>query len=238
MINNKNLQAIKTLADKIEYTLVSVKKEARISPLYDGFAYDMYKEDLCELYGSIKNDIIAIYNHNTRDYYNIFTGKTNTQINNTIDLLRCKLTKKEVAKVIEHYSDLDSEDNLCIEFEDDTTEKQKATIKKKILDNIVINKVVARGYSQGDYEKYTVISYKDISKENNNTLNLIIENLSYFFTIQEYSIELVHIETRLYTSGIEEVEEVGGDSYCTVSYDGYLEEDQLIKDGYTIINNY
>ena len=237
MINKTNIEIIKKLADKIEYKVTKTEKEARISPIYEQFAFDSYKEDLLFMLSEVKKNVIATYNHNTKDYYNIFIGKKNTQVNNTIDMLRCKLTKKEANKVIEQHIDLECKDNLYIEYEDDTTEKQKATIKKKILDNIIIETVEARGYSQGDYEKYTIVYYKDIKKEAQATIDNILKNLKYIFTVQEYYIELIDIETRLYTSGIEEIEEVEGNSYSAISYDGYLneEEKQLTKDGYTVI---
>lgn len=242
MINTNNLATIKKLCDNIEYTVIKTVKEARISPIYEQFAYDLYKDDMLQMYSEVENDIICIINNHTRDYSNIFVDRKSSkkQISETIDMLRCKVTEKECNEVIEQYIDSEHEDNLYIEFEDDTTDKQKEVIKKKILDNITIETASATGYSQSDWEDYTIAYYNDVTKENKNIIDILVKNISYMFTVQEYYINLVDIETRLYTSGIEEVEEVEGDSYSTTSYTGYIDKEELKeleKQGYTIINN-
>lgn len=251
MINKNNLQAIKMLADKIEYTVTKTVKEARISTIDDGCAYDFYKEDLQQMYSEIEKDVICIINENTRDYYNIFMDTYNNRkekarllayrekhVSKAIDLKRVGLSKRQ-------QNDIDcviyGEDGLCIDWVDDVDVKKKEEIERKIMDSIVVDTVTARGYSQGDYEQYTIVTYKDISKEKDDTLKCILKNLKFFFTVHEYYINLVDIETRLYTSGIEDVEEVEGDSYSTTSYTGSIDKEELHdleSQGYKIIEKY
>jgi len=239
MINNNNLQAIKTLADKIEYTVTSTKKEARITPCYDNLAYDFYVEDMQAMLDEVKKDVIAIYHTNGRDFHHLFTNRNDrsNEYNNGLDMKRCKVTAKEANEVIEQYIDTLSDDYLYIEYEDDTTEKQKATIRKKILGNIIVASASAIGYSQGDCDKYMFVYYADASKEAKATIQMMIDNIKYLFTVQEYYVNLVTIETRKYTSGIEEVEEIEEDSESIISYSGDAKEE--IKDlearGYTVV---
>lgn len=238
MINNNNLQAIKTLADKIEYTVTKTVKEARISPVYEQFAYDMYKEDLTEMLKTVEKDVIAIYNRNTRDYSNMFTEKRNNHYYNDIDIKRLGLTKTELQLIDNVY--LDEDRSIIIETSKDISDKKYLLLKVKIENNIIREMASATGYSQSDWEQYTIAYYNDVTKENKNIIDILVKNISYMFTVQEYYINLVDIETRLYTSGTEEVEEVEGDSYSTCTYTGYIDKEEL-KDleekGYTIINN-
>lgn len=238
MINTNNIATIKKLCDKIEYTVTKTVKEARISPIYEQFAYDMYKEDLTEMLKTIEKDVIAIYNRNTRDYSNMFTEKRNSHYYNDIDIKRLGLTKTELQLIDNVY--LDEDRSIIIETSKDITDKKYLLLKNKIENNIIRKNVSATGYSQSDWEQYTIAYYNDVTKENKNIIDILVKNISYMFTVQEYYINLVDIETRLYTSGIEEVEEVEGDSYSTTSYTGYIDKEELKdleKQGYTIINN-
>lgn len=236
MLNTNNLQAIKTLADKIEYTVIKTVKEARISPIYDQFAYDMYKEELTEMLKTVEKDVIAIYNRNTRDYNNMFTEKRNNHYYNDIDIKRLGLSKTELQLIDSVY--LDEDRSIIIETSKDITDKKYLLLKLKIEKAIIRESASATGYSQGDWEQYYIISYSNRSVKNEATIDALTENMTHLFTLQEYYINLVDIETRLYTSGIEEVEEVEGDSYSTTSYTGYIDKEELKeleKQGYTII---
>ena len=238
MINNNNLQAIKTLADKIEYTVIKTVKEARISPIYEQFAYDMYKEDMLQMYSEVEKDLICIINNNTRDYRNIFCDRKSTkkQVQEYIDLKRCKLSQKEQDFI--QYAQVEDDGTLFIEWDSEQLESTQNSIESKIMKHVTIETAAAHGYSKLEWEQYTITYYNDVTKENKNIIDILVKNISYMFTVQEYYINLVDIETRLYTSGIEEVEEVEGDSYSTTSYTGYIDKEEL-KDleekGYTII---
>ena len=248
MINTNNLQKIKILADKIEYTVTKTVKEARISSVYDQSAYDMYNEDLVYLYSEIKKDVVAVYNSNTRDYSNLFTDKRRGQVCEAIDLSRIKgLTKKEkscIDQVIvddnctgsSYYSN--PQDYLYFDWIDTPSKEVQDTISKKIKASLLVETVKAAGYSQGEWEYYTIVSYNTIDTSETSSYSNLIDNLKYFFRVQEYYVSLVDIETRLYTSGIEEVEEVEQDSYGVVTYSGTIEKEQLTDletKGYTII---
>lgn len=236
MINTNNIATIKKLCDKIEYTVTKTVKEARISPIYEQFTYDMYKEDLTEMLKTVEKDVIAIYNRNTRDYRNMFTEKRNNHYYNDIDIKRLALTKTELQLIDSVY--LDRDRSIIIETSKDITDKKYLLLKNKIEKAIIRETVTATGYSQSDWEQYYIISYKNIDTTDTSSYSSLINNLKYMFTVQEYYINLVDIETRLYTSGIEEVEEVEGDSYSTTSYTGYIDKEELKdleKQGYTII---
>lgn len=238
MINNNNIATIKKLCDKIEYTVTKTEKEARISPIYEQFAYDIYKEDLTEMLKTIEKDVIAIYNRNTRDYSNMFTEKRNNHYYNDIDIKRLGLTKTELQLIDNVY--LDEDGSIIIETSKDITDKKYLLLKIKIENNLIRESVSATGCSQSDWEQYFIISYKNIDTTPTSSYSNLVDNLKYMFTVQEYYINLVDIETRLYTSGIEEIEEVEGDSYSTTTYTGYIDKEELKeleKQGYTIINN-
>ena len=238
MINTNNIATIKKLCDKIESTVTKPVKEARISPIYEQFAYDMYKEDLTEMLKTVEKDVIAIYNRNTRDYSNMFTEKRNSHYYNDIDIKRLGLTKKELQLIDSVY--LDEDRSIIIETSKEISDKKYLLLKVKIENNIIREMASATGYSQSDWEQYYIVSYKDATVDSKNTIDILVKNISYMFTVQEYYINLVDIETRLYTSGIEEVEEVEGDSYSTCTYTGYIDKEELKeleKQGYTPINN-
>ncbi len=56
MINYNNIEKAKELLDRIEYEVVSTKKEARITHNYDDdMAYRFYKEDLGEQLEGVKD---------------------------------------------------------------------------------------------------------------------------------------------------------------------------------------
>lgn len=230
-INNDNVEKIKMLADRLTYTVQSVEKIADVSQYYGDCAFDFYKDDMNYLYSEISGDIVAVININSREYSNILASKDEKQINNNIDLNRVKgLTVKEYDCIDYACIDLACDDWLDIEYTDELTQNRKDIIRKKILASIDIEKVTARGYCQGDWDKYVIVSYKKtISKVFSDYYNNFIKNLEYLFTVTEYNISLVHKETRLYTSGIVEVEEVEIDSTGEICYDGEVSRD-TIKD--------
>lgn len=236
-INHDNAEAIKRLADRLEYTIKDTKKVMRVSPSEDySFAWDMYQEDMQQLYSEVKEDIISVYNANERDYSNIL-GEKQEQINNGIDLERIKgLTKKEKDIIDEAY--IEEDKTLQITWNTDIPSTMERKIESKILASITIEEKRAHGYSQGDWDVYAIAYYNDASKEKQKTIELLIDNIKHLFTVCEFYVELIHIETRVYTSGIEEVVEVEQESYSATSYSGDNDNETLgltdyIKEGYT-----
>lgn len=233
-INHNNAEAIKRLAERLEYEVLNVKKEARISPIYNDSAFNDYMEDMKQLYEECRADIVAIHNANTLDYSNIFTTR-NRQIENAIDINRVKLTRKERGYIDEIIS-CDYKGNLDICWNTDLEAKEVERIEKKILSSLTIDTVNANGYSQSDWDKYAIVYYNDTKHKK--TIDFIKKNLGYLFTVQGYSIELVDIETRKYSETITETEEVETDVYYTVSYSGDLDEEEkeLRARGHEIIH--
>lgn len=227
MINKNNLEQIKALADKIEYTVTNVKKELRVSPSshYDT-AWDVYTDDIRGKYDEVKNDIIAIINR-SRDYSNIFLKRGSKQtINNYIDLSRIPTLTKKQRDLIQ-YAQINDDAEIEVEYEEEINEKSKQHTLEKLNKHVTIATVSSQGYSQGDYEEYIVAYYDDIKDENLVTLKYLLNDLKYIFTVSEFYINVVDIETRLYTSGIEEIEEVEVESYGTVEYSGSYNEKEL-----------
>ncbi len=234
MINYNNIEKAKELLDRIEYEVVSTKKEARITHNYDDdMAYRFYKEDLGEQLEEVKDDVIAIIHANRRDYSHLFAPR-NEEYNNGIDIKRCGFTKKQLKDLDGAYIESDGE--IFLETSRDIDQALYDEYIAVIEKNIERKMVSCTGYSQGDWDKYQVIFYKNTKKKE--AIETLCKNISYLFTVTDYNIELVTIEERKYTGGYTETVELVEEENNYTSYDGYIDKatlKDLEKQGYTII---
>jgi len=203
------------------YKVIKTDKKATISISEDDTAYRIFEEDITENISHFKNDIIFLENRNTRDYGNIFKN-----ISFNIDLSRLKLTKKEREEV-ENIDMYFTYGEFFLGLED--------KLEEKIKSQLSIYTIEARGYSQGDWDTYTCVYYKNTKKQD--LLKSILNNLENLFTVSEYYINEYTIETREYKDKTIDTVDILLNSYGYISYDG--SSDQIIKNlkakGYTNI---